>query len=71
MSGEIIVRPALRFTVDDIVHVRDDVTGHRWDTVGVVIAVFPGSPHPYGVDIPAQFAYARFAADEVRDPEDE
>ncbi|MFF1684455.1 MULTISPECIES: hypothetical protein [unclassified Streptomyces] len=56
-----------RFSVDDVVHVRDDATGHRWDTTGFVTAVYPDSPHPYGVDIPGQFGYARFAADEVSD----
>jgi hypothetical protein len=59
---------ALKFNVDDIVHVRDDVTGHRWNTVGIVVSLFPDSPHPYGVEMPGTFSYARFAAVEVRDP---
>ncbi|MFD7776613.1 hypothetical protein [Streptomyces sp. NPDC059753] len=57
----------LKFNVDDVVHVRDDVSGYRWDTTGVITAVFPDSPHPYGVDIPGHFGYGRFAADEVSD----
>ncbi|MFE0326276.1 hypothetical protein ACFW08_05605 [Streptomyces sp. NPDC058960] len=57
----------LKFNVDDVVHVRDDVTGFRWNTVGIVTAIFHGDPYPYGVEMPGHIVYARFAADEVTD----
>jgi hypothetical protein len=55
--------PKWSFAVGDSVHVYSDVTAYRWDAVGHITAVFPGSTHPYGVDVGG--CYARFAAGEV------
>lgn len=51
--------------VGDEVDVRADVLGHRLDASGTVIAVFPGSPQPYGVSLVENLCYVRASARDV------